>query len=90
MNINLPANVKSVFFQMQNLISFNFIPVSSIPMYSWFAEDSGLMVKLDFEDAESTVAYRFGEQFETYGYEHPNMVQNLGSGFVWLILSLFY
>lgn len=33
MNIAVPANLQAVFFSLQDMVSFNFIPVSSLPMY---------------------------------------------------------
>jgi hypothetical protein len=69
MNVNLPANVQAVFFSMQNMISFNFIPVSSLPMYSWFVSSMD-MATLEFSEEETS----FGERFETYGYPYRSMI----------------
>jgi hypothetical protein len=54
---------------MQNMVSFDFIPVSSLPMYSWFADISEQeVISFEFTDDPDGVTTNFGSRFETFGY----------------------
>lgn len=48
------------------------------------------MYRFSFADDPDAVSKSFGQRFELYGYSYLSMVQNMGSGFVWLMLSAIY
>lgn len=81
---------------MQNIISFDFVDTDQIPLYNWFLEfpDEDAEEAFDESDtSEITDEYTgpaYNQRFELYGYEYKNNVRNMGSGFVWFALSIFY
>jgi hypothetical protein len=84
MNINLPANVQSIFFSMNQIIRFDFF--DSMPY-----EDELFEFKSDDNEEDfDSVKTSYGERFEIYGYEHMNMIQNMGTGFFTFGLLLAY
>jgi hypothetical protein len=91
MNVRVPSNSESVFKVLQQLVSFDFFETDEVPLYNdlfYFkiTEDSFD----EDEDATTLVSKVYGNRFDEYGYEYTNIIQNMGTAFVWLVASIAY